>query len=131
MLRALHEHLKADGMTDAIAATVHPEAEMRLLVSFGQPLTGRAEVVQALERGRQADIYRAQVLNFEWLDPDTSLTSAHARYALQGGGHAEGTVYWLDQLRDGLIWRVTAFTSEAGARRAYEDHFESETGSIT
>jgi hypothetical protein len=121
MLRRMHEHLKADDTTDAVAATIHPDAEMSLLVSLGKPLRGRNEVVAALETGRRAAIYRAEVLRFEWLDDHTSLTFANARYALEQGGHAEGSVYWLDELRDGLIWRVRAFRSEREARRAYEE----------
>ena len=31
---------------------------------------------------------------------------------LRLGGHAEGNVYWLDEFRDGLIWRVQAFLHE-------------------
>ena len=76
---------------------------MRLLVSFGQPLHGRAAIVDALEKGREAAIYRARVHRFEWLDEHTLLTFAFARYALEGGGFAEGNVYWLDELHEGLI----------------------------
>lgn len=120
MLRAMHEHLKAADPIEVIAATIHPRATMRLLVSFGRQLRGRAAVVDALESGRQAAIFRARVLRFEWLDERTSLTTGHARYALEQGGHAEGNVYWLDELRDGLIWRVEAFRTESEARDAYE-----------
>jgi ketosteroid isomerase-like protein len=124
MLRAMHEHIKAGDPIELISETIHPDAEMRLLVSFGKPVRGQAAIVAALENGRQAAIYRAQVHRHEWLDEQTSLTFAHARYALEQGGHAEGNVYWLDELRDGLIWRVQAFKSEAEARRAYEHLFE-------
>jgi hypothetical protein len=54
MVRAMHEHIKAAEPIDPIAETIHPDAEMRLLVSFGKPLHGRAAVVEALDRGRQA-----------------------------------------------------------------------------
>ena len=123
MLRALHEHATPEPMDD-IAAFIHPDAEMRLLVSFGEPLHGRDEVLAALDRGREASIYRARVQKFEWLDDHTVLSSAFARYALDGGGFAEGNVWWLDELQDGLIVRVTVFRSEEAARRAYEDRFE-------
>ena len=123
MLRALHEHAASEPM-DEIAAFIHPDAEMRLLVSFGEPLRGRAEIVAALDRGREASIYRARVQTFEWLDDHTVLSSAFARYALEGGGFAEGNVWWLDELADDLIVRVTVFRSEEAARRTYEDRFE-------
>jgi hypothetical protein len=121
MLRAMHEHVKAGDPIGAVAATIHPDAEMSLLVSLGKPLRGREAVVDALDTGRRAAIYRAEVLRFEWLDDHTSLTSATARYALEQGGHAEGSVYWLDELRDGLIWRVRVFRSEREARQAYAE----------
>jgi hypothetical protein len=127
MLRALHEHSTPEPM-DEIAAFIHPDAEMRLLVSFGEPLQGRAAIVAALDRGREASIYRARVQKFEWLDDSTVLSSAFARYALEGGGFAEGNVWWLDELRDGLIVRVTVFRSEEAARRAYEERFEERSG---
>lgn len=118
-LRAMHEHEGGTPLSD-IDATIHPDAEMRLLVSFGRLLRGREAVVEALEAGRQAAIFRASVDRFEWLDERTVLSFARARYALEQGGYAEGRVVWLDELRDGLIWRVRVFRSEAEARRAYE-----------
>jgi hypothetical protein len=117
-LRAMHEH---EGGTPAgpIAASIHPQAKMRLLVSFGRLLRGREAVVAALESGRQAAIFRARVERFEWLDDSAVLSFARARYALEQGGYAEGRVVWLDQFRDGLIWHVQVFRQEAEARKAY------------
>jgi len=120
MLRAMHEH-QAGPTTADLAPFIHPDAEMWLLVSFNRPLEGRAAVLEALERGRQAAIFRAHVERFEWLDDQTTLTFARARYALEQGGHAEGRVVWLDEIRDGMIWRVRNFKHEADARAAYED----------
>jgi hypothetical protein len=93
---------------------------MRLLVSYNRLVKGREAVVEALEHGRRAAIFRAQVERFEWLDEQTSLTFARGRYALEQGGYAEGRIVWLDEIRDGMIWRVRNFTHEADARHAYE-----------
>jgi len=120
MLRRLHENLAAD--PTMIEPLIHPQAEMRLLVSYGRPLRGRAAIINALERGREAAMYRAEVTEIEWLDQHTALTSAHARYALEHGGFAEGKVYWLDEFRCGLIWRVQVFKHTAEARKAHADH---------
>jgi ketosteroid isomerase-like protein len=119
MLRAMHEHA-GGSPTGEIADFIHPDAEMRLLVSFNRLLRGRDAVVEALEHGRPAAIFRAHVERFEWLDEQTSLAFARARYALEQGGYAEGRIVWLDEIRDGKIWRVRNFTHEAEARRAYE-----------
>ena len=118
MLRAMHEYRAGSPVRD-LAPSIHPEAEMRLFVSFNRVLRGRDAVIEALERGRQAAIFRAEVERFEWLDDQSTLTFARARYALEQGGFAEGRVVWLDELRDGLIWRVRNFKQEAAARRAY------------
>ncbi len=118
IVRKMHER-SIDTPISEIAPLIHEDAEMRLLVSFGETVHGRQAILDALERGRQAAIYRARVLGFEWLDEHTLLSRGHARYALEHGGFAEGTVYWLDELRDGMIWRVRAFTRERDAREAW------------
>jgi hypothetical protein len=129
MLRAMHEHQVGSSTAD-LAASIHPRAEMRLFVSFNRPLKGREAVVEALESGRQAEIFRASVERFEWLDEQTTLAFARARYALEHGGFAEGRVVWLDEIRDGLIWRVRNFRQEAEARAAYGSGEDIEAGEV-
>jgi len=118
MLCAMHEHQGGAPLGD-VADLIHPQAEMRLLVSFNRVLHGREAIVEALERGRQAAIFRAQVERFEWLDDTTALAFARARYALEQGGFAEGRIVWLDEIRDGKIWLVRNYKQEAEAREAY------------
>lgn len=120
LLRAMHEHT-ADDDDAALGESIHEDAEMRLLVSHGEILRGRAEILRALARGAEATTFRAEVERFEWLDATTSLTFAHARYSLENGGVADGRVYWLDEIRDGKIWRVRVYRSEVEARAAYRN----------
>src|SRR5262249_13340248 len=87
LLRAMHEHTTEDTIQH-ITPLIHEDAQMRLLVSFGKLLEGREAVVDALAGGWAADTFRARILRFEWLDESTSLTFAHARYALESGGFA-------------------------------------------
>jgi hypothetical protein len=48
MVRLLHEHRRGGG-EHALAAVIHPEAEMRLLITYGTVLHGGAtEAVKAL-----------------------------------------------------------------------------------
>lgn len=129
VLRAMHGY-QAGTSTEELAASIHPDAEMRLFVSFNRLLRGRAAILEALESGRQAAIFRAEVERFEWLDDQATLTFARARYALEQGGFAEGRVVWLDEIRDGQIWRVRNFRQEAEARRAYETGEEIEAGEV-
>ena len=129
MLRAMHEHQGGSSNAD-LAASIHPQAEMRLFVSFNRLVKGREAVLEALESGRQAEIFRASVERFEWLDEQTALTFARARYALEQGGFAEARVVWLDEIRDGLIWHVRNFRQEAEARAAYESREDIEAGEV-
>src|ERR1051325_4513640 len=119
LLRAMHEHTSEDAV-QRIAPLIHEDAQMRLLVSFGKLLDGREAVMEALTGSWAADTFRARVLRFEWLDDFTSLTFAHARYALEGGGFAGGNGSRLHRIRDGQVWRVQVFKDEAEARLAYE-----------
>ncbi|HEX3456115.1 MAG TPA: hypothetical protein VHS03_15950 [Gaiellaceae bacterium] len=98
---------------------IHPQAEMRLLVSLGRPLRGRARVVDALESGRSAVLFRAGDIAFEWLDMTSVLGFGHARYAREDGEIVERDVCWLCEFKDGLVWRVQAFDTEKAARQAY------------
>jgi hypothetical protein len=59
----------------------------------------------------------------EWLDMDTLLVSANARYAIAEGGVSTSRIWWLDEFRDGLLCRVQAFKAESEARNEYRaDH---------
>jgi hypothetical protein len=120
IIRALHEHWIEEPI-ELIGPYIHPDAEMRLLVSYGELVRGREGVMRVMHEGREAATWRAAVEEIEWLDPDTALTSGHARYPLRGGGFGEGRVYWLDRLRDGMIWHVRVFRTEDAARSAYYD----------
>jgi hypothetical protein len=120
MVRALHEYWIEEPI-DLITPYIHPDAEMRLLVSYGELVRGREGVARAMHEGRAAATWRAEVDRVEWLDSETALTSGYARYPLQGGGFGEGKVFWLDRLRDGMIWHVRVFRSEDEARQAYGD----------
>jgi hypothetical protein len=120
VIRAVHEHWIEEPI-ELIAEYIHPEAEMRLLVSYGALVCGRAEVARVMHEGREASTWRARVDRIEWLDAETALTSGYARYPLQGGGFGDGAVFWIDELRDDMLWRVRVFRSEDEARQSFED----------
>lgn len=125
MLRGLHEHQAGEAPVARLASMIHPQAEMRLLIAFGTTLSGRDTILNALRSARRnAVLYQGRVSRFEWLGEDTVLVFGTARFALERGGHGHGSLYWLDEFRDGLIYRAHVFMREAGARRAYEERFE-------
>jgi hypothetical protein len=114
-----HEHQTQDPLSH-LADLVHPEAEMTLLINHLQPLRGRQAITAALERGREADYHRAHIEHREWLDDAVLFLAGQARYAHPDGGISNSRVWWLDEFRDGLLWRVNAFMTEDAVRSAYE-----------
>jgi len=101
---------------------MHEDAVMALFVNHLQPISGRANILAAVGSGRASDAYRAAVRSCEWLDASTLLVSGWVRHALERGGFSEGSVWWLDEFRDGLLWRVQGFKYEADARVAFARH---------
>jgi ketosteroid isomerase-like protein len=113
--RRFHER-QLDDPPERIAALMCEDAEMKLLVHHLKPLRGRQAIMSALAEGREADLYSAEVDRCEQLDEDTLLVCGQARYALEDGGVAHSSVWWVDRFRDGQIWQVEAFISEDAAR---------------
>jgi hypothetical protein len=124
MLLALLGHVRKVLGNEAgrdVRALIHPYAEMRLLVSFGRPLRGRSAIVEALESGQAAVVFRVSDLHFDWLDPTTVLGLGRARHSLEDGEIVERDVCWLCEFRDRLIWRVQAFETADEACRAHAE----------
>ena len=61
-------------------------------------------------------MYSGTVEIFEWLDESTVLVCGQARYVTDAGGCAVSRVWWIDQIRDNLLWRVHAFTNQSDAK---------------
>jgi len=116
--RRFHERQLED-RPDRIAALIHEDAEMTLLANYLRTLRGRRSIMAALARGRDAEIYQAEVERCELVGPDILLVRGQARYALDDGGVGVSRVWWLDEFRDGLLWRVEGFRTEQAALDAY------------
>ena len=112
--KAFHEH---DGDWPSL---LHPDIEVKLLITFDRPVTGKDNVVRALTEGRAANLYTGSVSSTEVLDDSTVLASGSARYALRGGGFAHSAAFWLDEFEDGLLRRSRAFRTRDEALAARE-----------
>jgi hypothetical protein len=112
--RRFHERQLEDP-PDRIAALIHEDAEMTLLANYLRRLRGRRAIMAALARGRDAEIYQAEVEHCELLTPEIVLVRGQARYALDDDGIGVSRVWWVDEFRDGLLWRVEAFRTERAA----------------
>jgi hypothetical protein len=116
--RRFHEHqLRAP--LEELAELMHEDAVMALFVNHLRPVSGRSNILGAVGGGRASDAYRAAVRSCEWLDAETLLVSGWVRHALERGGFSGGTVWWLDEFRDRVLWRVQGFKREAEARAAF------------
>jgi len=104
---------------DRLAGLIHEDAEMTLVMTHFRPVKGRPAIMEALYEERESALYGASVEWYEWLDDETLFLRGHVRYAAVGRGVAQATIWWIDEFRDGLLWRVQAFRSEAAAREAY------------
>ena len=60
--KAFHEH---DGDWPSL---LHPDIEVKLLITFDRPVTGKDNVVRALTEGRAANLYTGSVSSMEVLD---------------------------------------------------------------
>ena len=91
---------------------------MTLVMTHFRTVQGRDAIVEALYRRRESLLYSARVDRFDWLDDHTLLVRGEVRYAEQEGGLVQSTIWWVDQFRDGLLWRVQALRNEPSAGRA-------------
>jgi hypothetical protein len=100
---------------------VHEEAEFSLLLFDGRTVRGRTAIASELNSW-EGRLYKPKAFDVQRLDETTALVRGSARYP-RGRGHAAGQVWWVDEIRDGFIWRVRGFTSEKAARADYEQRF--------
>ena len=93
---------------------------MTLVMTHFRTVHGRDAIVEALYRRRESLLYSARVEGSDWLDDHTLLVRGQVRYAEEESGLTQSAIWWVDQFRDGLLWRVRAFRNEATARRAHQ-----------
>jgi len=120
LARLFHES-DDTAVRDHLAELIHEDAEMTLVMTHFRPVHGRPAILDALYEKRESVLYDATVEGCEWLDAHTLFVRGQARYAAEQRGVAQTTIWWIDEFRDGLLWRVRAFTNEAAARDACAD----------
>jgi hypothetical protein len=93
---------------------------MTLVMTHFRSVRGRDAIIEALYRRRESLLHSARVERFEWLDDHTLLVRGQVGYAAEVSGVVQSTIWWVDEFRDGLLWRVRAFKDEAAARGPHE-----------
>lgn len=116
-VRAFHERTSGANPY-RLAGLLHEQVQTALFENNLDPLEGRSAVLARM-RSPRGNVFRANVTSLEWLDEDTILASGYALYPLERGGWAEGRVWWLNEFREQLLWRVRGFRSQEDALRAH------------
>lgn len=99
-----------------IVQWIHEDSQMTLVRTHFRRIDGLQGIMDALYRERESVFYNAHVDRLEWLDEWTLLLRGYVRYAVEDKGFTQSTIWWLDEFRDGLLWRVRTFKNEAAAR---------------
>jgi len=137
--RRFHEY-QTDAPIDRLAGLIHDDAQMTLFVNRLRPLSGKPAILSAIGRGRDALLYSARVFRCHLVDERAVAVYGQARYCPDDRSSTIRDVFWLDEFRDGLLWRVDGFISErelldAVARRRGEPSadtaFEHVSGAAT
>jgi len=111
------------GDLDALAALVHPEAEIEMLALGGTAAHGPEGLVEAIVRAREG-VHRPTMTNVEGIGPDAALMIGRIQYTEPRGSLTDRKAVWLTVLRDGLLWRTRVFESDTEARAYYAGVFE-------
>jgi SnoaL-like domain len=107
------------GDLDALAAFVHPEAEIEMLALGGVVAHGPEELVEALTQAREG-IHRPTMTSVKPLGTDAALMIGRIQFTDGRGGLSDRNAVWLTVLRDGLLWRTRVFATEGEARAFHE-----------
>ena len=116
-VHALHER-RGGAELNQLAELLHEQVQTALFENNLEPVEGRSAVLARM-RSPRGSVFRANVGSLEWLDEETILASGYALYPLDRGGWAEGRVWWLNEFREELLWRVRGFRSQEDALGAY------------
>jgi ketosteroid isomerase-like protein len=106
------------GDLDGLAALVHPEAEIRMLLLGEEVARGPNELREALER-RRSLVHEPTMTHVEAVSDDAAIMVGRIQYTDTQGGITDREAAWLTVLRDGRIWRTWVFASADEARSAY------------
>jgi ketosteroid isomerase-like protein len=106
------------GDLDALAAFVHPDADIELLGLGGVTTHGAAGLHDALSTvGKR--LHRPRMTTIEPLGEDAAVMVGRIQYGDPAGGRWDSPAVWLSIVRDGMIWRSRAFGSIDEAHEAY------------
>lgn len=108
------------GDLDALASSVHPEAEIEMLLLAGKPARGPAGLRDVLVDAREG-IHWPTMTSIEAIADDAAVMTGRIRHRDASGAISDRKAAWLTVLRDGKLWRTRVLASAADAAAAYEE----------
>jgi len=108
----------ARGDVDAMAAHVHPDADIEMVGLGGEIVHGVDGLRDALAVAGDRS-HRPTMSSVEPVGDDGAMMIGRVRYGDSSGAVWDRDAVWLSIVRDGKIWRVRAFGSVDDAREAY------------
>lgn len=108
------------GDLDELAALIHPDAEIQMLLLGGDSARGPEELRDALTR-REGVVHEPTVTQVESVADDAAIMVGRIQYSDIRGGLTDREAAWLTILRDGKLWRCWVFASAEEARTAYAE----------
>jgi ketosteroid isomerase-like protein len=106
------------GDLTAMAAFVHPDADIKLLGLGGVETHGADGLHEALSTvGKR--LHRPRMTAVEPVGDDAAVMIGRIQYGDPASGQWDSPAVWLSIVRDGKIWRSRAFGSVDEARAAY------------
>jgi ketosteroid isomerase-like protein len=105
---------------DSLRDLFHPDARIELAAT-GPRIFSPDEAVAEFEHGSENPAFAAIPAETAPINDEAVIVRGSLRTSDARGGHALSQHAWLYIERDGLLYRMRAFESEARARTAYVD----------
>jgi ketosteroid isomerase-like protein len=114
--RAMSAYERGD--LDAMAALIHPDAEIEMLLLSRKAARGPSGLRDSLAAA-QGGIHRPTRVSIEAIADDAAVMSGRIQHADEGAIY-DRKAYWLTVLRDDLLWRTRVIDSMDEAPAVYE-----------
>jgi ketosteroid isomerase-like protein len=108
------------GDLEALAAFIHPDAEIEMLLLAGGAAHGPLELRDALA-GAERGIHRPRASRFEAFGDDAVVMTGRIQHRDARGAIYDRKAVWLTIVRDGKLWRSRALADAADVPAAYEE----------
>ena len=111
----------ADSNWPVLRDLCHEDALLSTLAAQLEVMTPD-ELMLVLAEVTAGDVYGIDGMTATAVDETAALLTGRIRFPLAAGGFGEGDRAWLLTYRDGLLYRLRAYTSARKARAAYAEH---------